>query len=129
MGKLKTGEMLDKLGMNDIAVNQKGHMVGYTEKGDLITWDKGEDKPGTSDDKFTFYYPNMAKDEWVILHHFVSFEEAMHAFKYDGKDISFHQDEELIYYFRQDDYFPFTKVAADSIHLEEMLNGKWVIEN
>jgi len=129
MEKLTTGQMLDKLGLNDIAVNQNGYIVGYTEKGDLITWNQGEEKPGTSDDRFTFYYPWVAKDEWVIQYHFVSFEEAMYAFKYDKKDISFHQDEELIYHFEQDDSFPFTKVASDSIQLREMLEGKWVIEN
>ncbi|WP_442636534.1 hypothetical protein [Rossellomorea marisflavi] len=62
-----TGEMLNKLGLEDEAENQKGYVVGYDHKGNLITWDKGENKPLIKEgNEFTLYYPWVNDDVWTI---------------------------------------------------------------
>lgn len=65
--KLTTGQMIDKLGINDIAINQKGWVVGYDHKGNLLTWDEGENKPQIQEgNEFHIYYP-WVKDMWEIV--------------------------------------------------------------
>jgi hypothetical protein len=67
MEKLTTGQMLDKLGLEDIATNQDGYSVGYDHKGNLLMWSKGEEKPETKDgNEFRIYNPWVKEDQWEI---------------------------------------------------------------
>lgn len=130
MKKYTTGEMLDRLGINDVAINQKGYRVGYDHKGDLVTWDKNEKKPTVSDGhKFTLYYAWVKDDEWEINYHFVDFEEAQLAHANEKKTVVYVHDEETQYRFVHGEYGHFTKLANDGIGLDEITKGKWIIEN
>lgn len=125
---LKTGEMLDRLGLMDTAINNKGWYVGYTEKGDLVTWDKGEDKPLTTEGNlFHIYYPWMNESSWKIIPHFVSYEEAMQEHKDNKKTIIYYHSEEMQYVFEYGSMDNFQKLASDSIELHELLDRKWFI--
>lgn len=129
MEKLTTAQMLEKLGFGDSAINQKGFIVGYTDKGDLITWNEGEEKPGTSDDKFTLYYPWVKNDVWVIRYEFVEFEEAQHAHTEEHKTVVCYFNDDQQYRFVHGEYGHFKQMANDGISLEDLTKAKWQIEN
>lgn len=66
-GELTTGQMLDKLGLQDIAVNQDGYKVAYDRKGNLLMWGKHEEKPLDKEgNEFCIYLPWINKDRWEI---------------------------------------------------------------
>lgn len=129
MEKLTTGQMIDKLGLEDTAVNEKGFYVGYNHRGDLITWDKGEQKPDTDENRFNLYYPWVKHDLWMINYHFVSFEEALEAYSTEKKTIVFYVDENLQYRFEYREFGQFDKINSDGYDLAELAKGKWIIEN
>lgn len=130
LNNLKTGEMLDRLGLHDTAISNKEWCVGYTEKGDLITWDKGDEKPLTTEGNlFSIYYPWMKEHRWRIIPQFVSYEEAMIEHRDNKKTIIYYQDEELQYTFSYGDMENFKQLASDNIELHELLEGKWIVVN
>lgn len=62
MKTLSTAEMLDALGLEDVAINQEGNHVGYSHKGDLLMWFKGEEKPGVAEgNRYEIHYPFLKK--------------------------------------------------------------------
>ncbi|MEH6941496.1 hypothetical protein [Bacillus sp. JJ722] len=129
-GKFTTGQMIDRLGLNDVAVNQKGWMVGYDHKGNLLTWDKDEEKPTSKEsNEFSIYFPWVNKDIWEINYHFVSFEEAQHAHVKEKRTVVLYQTEDLQYRFIHGEYGHFKQLADDGIDLDELIEGKWLIEN
>lgn len=129
MKNLKTGEMLDKLGLRDTAINEKGWHVGYDDKGNLLTWDEGEDKPDVSDgNAFSIVYHWMKESLWEIRPHYVSFEEAMTAHYEEKKTISFFQKDDLVYRFEYGEYGQFQGFANDGYSLKDVAKEQWVIE-
>lgn len=130
MEKYKTGEMLDKLGLEDVATNQDGYSVGYDHKGNLLMWGKGETKPENKEgNEFSVYFPWVKNDRWQINHNFVGFEEAQYAHAKQKKTVIYYHDEEMQYRFVYGEYGHFKQLANDGIGLNELTNGKWIIEN
>lgn len=130
MNKFTTAQMIERLGLEDVATNQDGFKVGYDHKGNLLMWDKSEEKPQNSEDnKFVIYYPWVKKDLWEINHHFVDFTEAQKAHAKDKKTVVYYHDEEMQYRFVYGEYGHFKQLADDGIGLDEITKGKWIIEN
>lgn len=129
MTKLTTGQMIDKLGLEDIAINQDGYKVGYDSKGNLLMWDKNEEKPDCSEsNNLIIYYPWVKHDSWKINYHFVDFEEAQYAHAKEGKTVVLYHSENLQYRFVYGEYGHFKQLANDGIGLDELTKGKWIIE-
>lgn len=130
MEKLTTAKMIEKLGLQDEAVNQDGFRVGYDHKGNLLMWDEGEKKPEDSEsNKFIIYFPWVKRDVWVINYHFVGFEEAQMAHTKDKKTVVYYHDDKLQYRFVYGEYGHFKQLADDGIGLDEITEGNWIIEN
>lgn len=130
MSKFTTAQMIEKLGLEDVAINQDGYKVGYDHKGNLLMWGENEDKPQNSEDnKFFIYYPWVKGDLWEINHHFVDFKEAQKAHTKDKKTVVYYHDEETQYRFVYGEYGHFKQLADDGIGLDEITQGKWIIEN
>lgn len=65
--KLTTGQMIDRLGLMDVAINQDGYKVGYDHKGNLLMWGKHEEKPQIKEgNEFLVYFPLAKNDVWII---------------------------------------------------------------
>lgn len=129
MPKLTTGQMIDQLGWNDTAVNQDGYKVGYDHKGNLLWWEKNEEKPGIKEgNEFAIYFFWVKDDTWEINHHFVDFEEAQRANAEDNKTVVYFHNEATQYRFVPGEYGHFQQLANDGIGLNELTKGKWIIE-
>lgn len=62
-----TGQMIDKLKRDEVAVNQDGYRAGYNEEGHLLMWEEKEDKPQIEEGNlFVIYLPWVKGDRWVI---------------------------------------------------------------
>ena len=125
---LTTGQMIDRLEMGDVAVNQDGFKVGYNHKSDLLMWSKNEEMPEHSEGNFfSIYFPFIKKDRWVIYPLFISFDEALEAHRTDKKTIVFiHKDRE--YEFMYGDSEIFQELAKDGVDMKHMKLGKWKIQ-
>ncbi|PHA02999.1 hypothetical protein COE51_01260 [Bacillus pseudomycoides] len=129
MTRLTTGQMIDRLGLEDTAVNQDGYIVGYDHKGNLLMWEVNEEKPEIKEgNEFLVYFPWVRNDTWEIRHHFVSFEEAQRAFA-DGQNITYVHSDDMEYKFIDGKYDHFERLAKDNIALHELMQGRWIIEN
>lgn len=127
--KLSTAQMIEQLGFYDTAVNQSGYQVGYDQKGNLLMWEKGKEKPGIKEgNEFTLYFPYVRKDHWEIQHHFVDFDEAMKVHAEEKKTVVYYHDENLQYRFEYGTYGNFQPLANDGIELKDLVDGKWIIE-
>lgn len=125
-----TAEMLERLGLEDEAVNEKGWKVGYNHKGDLLTWPDYEEKPGVSEgNKFHIYYPWLKSDKWKIRHALIDFEEAQRIHAEEKKTIVYHHEEGVTYQFVYGDSKVFQELAADGVGLNELVGEKWSIVN
>jgi hypothetical protein len=81
---LTTGEMIDRLKVGEVAVNQDGWKVTFGRKGDLLYFHESQEPD--EENKFTMSLIFLKKDRWRILPHYVSFEEAMKALM-NGKTV------------------------------------------
>ncbi|KON87454.1 hypothetical protein AF332_11860 [Sporosarcina globispora] len=130
MEKLTTGQMIDRLGIDDTATNQDGYKVGYDHKGNLLMWGQHESKPDNREgNDFLVYLSWVKNDSWIINYNFVGFEEAQTAHANEKKTVIYWHDEETQYKFVYGEYGHFRQLANDGIGLEELTNGKWIIEN
>jgi hypothetical protein len=130
MEKLTTTQMIERLGLEDVAINQDGYKVGYDHKGNLIFWSENENKPQvTEGNRFAIYFPWLKKDRWGINHHFVDYEEAMSANADEKKTVIYYHSEGMQYRFVPGEYGHFIKLGEDGIGLNELAKGKWIIVN
>lgn len=130
MEKLTTSQMLERLGMEDVAINQEGNRVGYDHKGNLLMWLEGEEKPQIKEgNEYTIYYPWMKKDRWEINYLFVNFDEAQFAHAEQKKTVVYYHSDNTQYKFTYGKYGHFKQLANDGIELAELTRGKWIIEN
>lgn len=130
MKNLTTGEMIDRLRTGDTAKNASGEVVGYDEAGKLVTWYVSEEVEYLRDTKpFEVTEVGAGTDLWTIEPKFVSFQEAQDALVNEKKSIIFYQEEELQYKFSPGDGDHFTRLASDSLQLEELVKGKWIVIN
>lgn len=130
MKNLTTGEMIDRLRKGDTAQNESGEVVGYDEAGKLVTWYVSEDVEYLRDTKpFEVTEVGAGKDMWTIDPKFVSFREAQEAMVNEKKSIIFYQHEEQQYKFMPGDGDHFTQLANDSLQLEELVKGRWIVIN
>ena len=130
MEKLTTSQMIERLGLEDIAINQDGYKVGYDHKGNLLLWGKNEDKPQVTDgNQFVIYFLWIKKDRWEINHDFVDYDEAMSANADEKKTVIYYHNKNKQYRFVSGEYGHFIKLAEDGIGLNELAKGKWIIEN
>jgi hypothetical protein len=132
---LTTGQMIDKLRLGEVAVNQEGYKVKYGENGLNLLFFLPHEEPSEPNimgdaDKFIIHALWVKKDKWHITPKFVSFEEAMEAHKEEKKTVVYHHDDELKYEFKHElETGQFDKVSDDNICLYELLEGKWTIEH
>lgn len=129
MTNLSTAEMLDKLGLDDVAVNQQGNHVGYDHKGNLLMWFKNEEKPGVKEgNEYNIYYPFFKKDRWTINHQFIGFEEAMDELEREKRTVIYFHDNGEEYRFHPGEAIPFAKLAEEDIRFSHLTKGRWKIE-
>lgn len=122
--------MIDRLGLNDTAINQDGYKVGYDYKGNLLMWDKDKEKPDFKEgNEFGIYFPWVKNDKWEINYRFVGFDEAQKAHATEKKTVVYYHNEEMQYKFVYGEYGHFQQLASDGIGLDELTIGKWIIEN
>lgn len=122
--------MLESLGLHDTAINQKGYVVGYSDKGDLIMWLHTDEKPcKNKGDLFSVNYNYIKDDLWTLNYCIVSFIEAFEAHHTLEKDIVYFHNEEMQYRIIYGDPDNFLKLSNDSIELREIINGRWIIVN
>lgn len=130
MKDLTTGEMIDRLRKGDTAKNATGEVVGYDEHENLVTWYASETVDYLRSTKpFVVTESGAGTDLWTIEPRFVSFQEAQDAFVNEKKSIIFYQDEEQQYKFSPGDTDHFVQLGHDSIELNELVNGKWLVLN
>lgn len=128
MKNLTTTQMLEQLGLEDVAVNQEGNHVAYDHKGNLLMWFEGEERPQVKDgNEYVLYYPWVKNDRWEINYHFVDFEEAQLAHARDNKTVVYYHSEEMQYKFVPGETDHFRQLSNDGIALSEITDGKWVI--
>lgn len=119
---LTTGQMIDRLKVGESAINNMlvVHKVTKLNNGDIVRIDVENDRDILP---FNLCYA-VIKSKWRILPNYVSFEEAMKAYK-EGKVIRSHlpmtNDVENIktYSITEDDFF--------DIMIERITEGKWSI--
>lgn len=121
--------MIDRLGIDDIAINQDGYKVGYDHKGNLLMWENEEKPKMKEGNEFRIWFPWVKNDKWEINHHFVNFEEAQLAHGKEKKTVIYYHDEHMQYKFVYGEYGHFKELANDGIGLHELTEGKWIIES
>lgn len=130
MRKLTTGQMIDQLGMEDVAISQSGYKVGYDHKGNLLMWGEKEEKPQITDgNQFSLFYSWAKNDRWEINYQFVDFEEAMSVHSREEKTVVYYHSEEQQYRFVHGETDHFKQLSQDSIGLDEITKGKWIVES
>ena len=121
--QLTTGQVIDRLKVEEVAVNQSGFKLKYGQKGDLLLFE-GDEEPG-GEDKFTLYYPFVENDRWSIIPKYVEFEEAMEGLK-DGKVVTLHI-RDVEHSFSQENYFQ--TFVDKGITISDFCNGKYTVED
>lgn len=130
MKDMTTGEMIDRLRAGDTATNGSGEVVAYDESGRLMTWYASEVVDYIRDTKpFEVTEAGAGTDLWTIEPKFVSFQEAQDALVNENKSVIFYQEEELQYKFTPGDGDHFERLANDSLRLEELVKGRWIVIN
>lgn len=127
--KLTTGQMIDQLGMRDVAQNQKGTLVGYDRKGNMVMWYPEEDKPQDNEgNNFYMYYPRIKNDIWEIRYQYVDYEEAQSAHVDRRKTIRYVHTNGKEYLFVRGTPGPFKELGQEGITLTDLVRGKWLID-
>jgi hypothetical protein len=122
---LTTGEMIDRLKVGEVAVNQDGWKVTFGRKGDLLYFHESQEPD--EENKFTMSLMFLKKDRWRILPRYVSFEEAYEAGK-QGKVINFHYEDGVVHKIEHFDD-SLDENGLSCYCLRELIEGDWSIEN
>ncbi|MCT1575682.1 hypothetical protein M3E13_15560 [Oceanobacillus kimchii] len=123
MGELlTTGQMIDQLRVGQIAVDKLGNEIFMEKDNSLRTLPNLEIVTLTD---FTV----LSKWRILPMPNYVSFEDAMKAYKENKKTITYHHDSDTIYTFVYENTpNQFERIYYDSISLPELLKGKWTIK-
>lgn len=128
--KMTTGQMIDQLQVGDIATSATGLHAAYEPSGVLYCW-SGEklENDWINASPFGVSHESVGADTWTIKRKFVDFQEAMQAYTNEGKRVIFYQEEALQYAFEPGMGGTLEGIANDSITLQEMVKGKWIVVN
>lgn len=119
---LTIGQMIDKMKVGDVAECSSKRYVTLTEDGHMQFCDKnGNYKCFLS---FHVTKPNR-ESKYRILHKFVTFEEAIKAFK-EGKTIKSWTDNDYEIHYGE---YLLNNLTEETITFNEILNAKWTIED
>jgi hypothetical protein len=119
---LTTGQMIDRLKVGEVAKNQSYEgCIKRTEAGLIECNDEHEPvKPLKIDNE-------ILESMWIILPKYVSFEEAMKALK-EGKKVYFHRNGEVIHFHNKPKFRSVATLENSDLTLQDLIEGKWTIE-
>jgi hypothetical protein len=124
---LTTGQMIDRLKVGEVAESKPMSWRGVIVNPKRVIKDNGVIRFEDSDEILSLNAQIM-DSQWRILPKYVSFEEAIKAYK-EGKDITYHHNTESKYTFKHRYFISFNNLCLDSIGFHELIEGKWTIED